>query len=86
MTVTRQFDGKNPKVILDTKIKDIKNITPYTPEVAQSLKKDSTIYAVQTENCDGAYIVTLENATIVMEINEKAMKIIKYYNNSLLND
>ena len=83
MTVTRQFDGKNPKKILETKIKDIKSFVPYTPEAAQSLKKDSTVYAVQTEKCEDAYIMTLENNVIVMEANEKAMKIIKYYNNSL---
>ena len=83
MTVTRMFDGKNPKKLAEIKIKDIKRLDPYSDTALESAKKDGVIYAVRNESCEGAYILISENVTIVMETNEKAMKIIKYYNNSL---
>ncbi len=83
MTVTRLFDGKNPKKLAETKIKDIKKMEQYSAAALEANSNENMIYAVQNQVFDGAYILTWENTTVVMETNEKAVKIIKYYNSSL---
>jgi len=83
MTVTRMYDGKNPKKLTETKIKDIKTFEKYSATSSAAIGENDVIYAVQDQVRDGAYILKWENTTVVMEANEKAMKIIKYYNSEL---
>ena len=83
MTITRQYDGKNAKKIAETKIKDIETLEQYSASALEANNKENMIYAVQNQELDGSYILTWQNTTLVMETNEKAMKIIKYYNSAL---
>ena len=83
MTVTRLFDGKAPRVLAKTKIKDIKILKPYSPRALAVIGKDNIIYATRNDTCDGAYILAFGNTALVAEINDKAMKILKYYNEPL---
>ena len=83
MVVTRLFDGKNAKNLAEVKIKDIECFEKYSEEKMQKCNRDNIIYATQNTNLEEAYIVIWGNITVVMETNEKALKIIKYYNTSL---
>ncbi len=83
MTITRMYDGKNSRKLAETKIKDIEKMEQYSSAALEANSKENMIYAVQNQVFDGTYILTWENTTVVMEANEKAMKIIKYYNSAL---
>ena len=84
MTLTRLFDGKNAKKLTEVKIKDIECFEKYSDEKMKACKCENIIYATQNSNYDEAYIVMWENITVVMETNETAIKIIKYYNTALI--
>ena len=84
MTLTRLFDGKSAKKLAEVKIKDIECFEKYSDEKMKACKCENIIYATQNSNYDEAYIVIWENTTVVMETNETAIKIIKYYNTALI--
>ncbi len=83
MTVTRMYDGKNPKKIAEIKIKDIERLRLYSSAYLASQKPSNIIYATGNESCEGAYLLIWKDTAAVMDINEKAMKIIKYYNSEI---
>ena len=78
MIVTRLFDGKNAKNLAEVKIKDIECFEKYSESKMQKRDRNNIIYATHNTNFEKAYIAIWENITVVMEINEKALKIIKY--------
>ena len=79
MTVTRKFDGKLPKKLTEVKIKDMECFEPYSEELMEKYKSANVIYATRDNNYAEAYIAAWGDTTVVMEVNEKALKIIKYY-------
>ena len=83
MTITRMYDGKKCKKLAETKIKDIKMLEPYSANKFEALKTNNVIYAVENNITNEAYVLVWDNTTAIIEINEKTMKIIKYYTSSL---
>ena len=79
MTVTRKFDGKNAKKLAETRIKNIEFFEKYSQNNFESIKDKNIIYATATENFEQAYIAVWGETAVIMEVNEKALKIIKYY-------
>lgn len=83
MTVTRLFDGKKPKKLAEVKIKDIECYERYSAEKIAEYKPENVINGIRDTNYDEAYIASWGESAVIMETNEKAVKIIKYYNSSL---
>ena len=79
MTVERLYDGKKPKKLAQTRIKDIEAVEPYSVEVMDKYKGCYVIYAIKNKNFDTSYVISFDNTVIVTEINDKMMRIIKYY-------
>ncbi len=82
LTVTRQYDGKNPKVLYEARLRDLRLVTGYTKEKLEEYQKASgreILYATRTEQLDGSYLAVWDGRVLVFEANDKALKIIKYY-------
>ncbi len=82
LTVTRLFDGKNPKVLYEARLKELRLLTKYTPETLKIYQADpayEVLFAIRTEEPEEAYLAVWNGRVLVFEINEKALKIIKYY-------
>ena len=79
MTVTRLYDGKNKKVLSETRIKNIEVFEPCTPELIERYKGKKLVYATKSDDYSEAYIMAWDGFTVVADIDEKMMKIIKYY-------
>jgi hypothetical protein len=79
MTVERRYDGKNKKVLAETRIKNIEVLEPYSAELISRYKKANVVYATEADEYAGAYIMAWGNFAVVAAIDDKMMKIIKYY-------
>ena len=86
LTVTRLFDGKNPKVLLETKLKDITAFGKHNDEAPESFEKKTVILALKDGFDENTYIAETESAVLFFEANEKALKIIEYYCDAAKND
>jgi hypothetical protein len=83
LTVTRQFDEENQKVIAGVALKDLKAVRPYTSEDETLLSQSKqTLIATRSGAPEGAYLALWEGHALVFEANEKALKIMKYYGGS----
>ena len=82
MTVTRLFDGKMPQKLAEVKIKDIDCFEKYSADKMEIYNEKNIIDATTNGNYEEAYIAAWGETAVVMEVNEKALKIIKYYNKS----
>ncbi len=79
MTVIRQFDGKNQKVLAEVTIKEIESFKPYEADDETLLHEKRLITATRTEDRTGAYLALWGNTALLFEANEKVLKILKYY-------
>ena len=79
LTVVRQFDGKNPKTLLELTTKEIESLKRYEASDETALSGKRVITATRTEDRSGAYVAIVGNAALIFEANEKALKILKYY-------
>jgi hypothetical protein len=93
LTVSRVLGNRTRKKITELALRDLSSVLPYTERnVAQAESygaKNSYLAASSTEAKD-LYILlwqdpeTAEKKVLCMELNEKAIKIIKYYNMSAM--
>ena len=79
MTVTRTYDGKMPKKLTEVKLKDMDCFEKYSVEKIGKYNAKNIIDATANGNYNDAYIAAWGETAVVMEVNEKALKIIKYY-------
>ena len=79
MTVTKTYDGKMPKKLTEVKLKDMDCFEKYSVEKIGKYNAKNIIDATANGNYNDAYIAAWGETAVVMEVNEKALKIIKYY-------
>ena len=71
LTVVRQFDGKNPKALLELTIKEIESLKRYEASDEAALSGKRVITATRTEDRSGAYVAIVGNTALIFEANEK---------------
>ena len=79
LTVIRQYDGKNQKILAEVTIKEIDTVKRYEASDAELLHGKQVIRALRGEQTDSAYLALFGNTALLFEANEKALKILKYY-------
>lgn len=82
VTVTRMYDGRNPKKLYEARIKSLRQITDCTPKKLEQYEKSGRhqiLYAIRGDHPEGACLAVWDGQVLIFEANEKALKIIKYY-------
>lgn len=90
LTVSRILGGRSRKVLCEVLIRELAAVLPYEEEYrakAEQFGAEKSIYAVSSLEAENLYLLLFapegeKRQLLCMELNEKALKILKYYNMS----
>ena len=82
ISVTRTYGGKNPKRLLEARLKDIQRFTEYSEGEAEGREDRKVIYAKRNKGVKDTYVAVWSDTVLVFEANEQALKIINYYHST----
>ncbi len=93
LTVSKILGGRTRKKLAEVQIRDLAEVLPYTnknAEIAEAYGATTAIFAASSIEAPDLYIALWEDKEtrkrfmLCFELNEKAIKIIKYYNMSAM--
>ena len=93
LTVSRVLGNRTRKKMTELTLRDLSSVLPYTERnvaQAESYGAKNSYFAASSVDAKDLYILLWENpeskerSLLCMELNEKAIKIIKYYNMSAM--
>ncbi len=90
VTVSRILGGRSRRVLCEVLIRELAAVLPYEEEYRQKAEQfgaEKSIYAVSSLDAENLYLLLYapeggKKHLVCMELNEKALKILKYYNMS----
>lgn len=88
LTVSRILGGRSRKRLCEVLIRELAAVLPYEEEYrakAEQFGAEKSIYAVSSLEAENLYLLLFapegeKRQLLCMELNEKALKILKYYN------
>lgn len=93
LTVCKILGGRTRKKMVEVQLRDLSSVLPNTERnaaMADSYKADNVYFAASSPKAPDLYIALWEDAEtkkrsmLCLELNEKAIRIIKYYNMSAM--
>ena len=92
LTVSRVLGGRSRRVLAEVTLKSLSEVLPYEDDYVPKIEAfgaERTVFAASDESADGIYALLWNDEergrmALFLELNEKAVKILRYYNASAM--
>ncbi|MBR2020019.1 MAG: hypothetical protein IKA05_06450 [Clostridia bacterium] len=92
LTVSRVLGGRSRRVLAEVPLKSLSEVLPYEDDYVSKIEAfgaERTVFAASDESSDGIYALLWNDEehgrmALFLELNEKAVKILRYYNASAM--